>query len=87
MQLHDPCPVSIMIFLNEALKSKKSVTFNEVMSAPGCKKFSVRDIGKALELVRRNGLVKASSRFGCSELLEFTATGITDVGREFLKKL
>ena len=43
-------------------------------------------IGKALELLRRNGLVKAESRFGCSELLEFTATGITDKGREFLAK-
>ncbi len=85
MQLHDPCPVSIMLFLNEALKSKKSVSFNEVMAAPGCKKFPVKDIGKALELLRRNGLVKAASKFGCSELLEFTATGITEAGREFLK--
>lgn len=86
MQIHDQCPVSIMIFMNDALKKKKSVSFNDVMAAPECKKFSVADIGKALELLRRNGLVKATSRFGCSELLEFTATGITDAGREFLKK-
>lgn len=86
MQLHDPCPIAIMLFLNEELKKKKSVSFNEVMAAPGCKKFPVKDIGKALELLRRNGLVKASSRFGCSELLEFNATGITEAGLKFLKE-
>ena len=84
MQLNDSCTQNILVYLNEALKKKNSVSFNEVMAAPKCRKYTVSDIGKALEVLRRNGLVKAQSRFGCSELLEFTATGITDKGREFL---
>ena len=84
MNMNDPCVISVLSYLNDALKKKDSVSFNDVMSAKKCKRYSVSDIGKALELLRRNGLVKAQSRFGCSELLEFTATGITDKGREFL---
>ena len=84
MQLQDICVKNILMYLNEELEKKDSVSFNDVMSANKCKRYSVSDIGKALELLRRNGLVKAQSRFGCSELLEFTATGITDKGREFL---
>lgn len=84
MQLHDPCVRTIMTYLNEALKTKDNVSFNDVMAASKCKKYSVSDIGKALELLRRNGLVKASSRFGCSELLEFNATSITEKGLEYL---
>lgn len=86
MQLNDPCVKNILLFLNEALKNKSSVSFNDVMAAPGCKKYSVSDIGKALELLRRNDLVKAYSRFGCSELLEFSATAVTDKGKAYLSK-
>ena len=85
MQLKDSCAENILVYLNEALKKKNSVSFNDVISAPKCRKYTVSDIGKALEVLRRNGLVKASSRFGCSELLEFTATAITDKGREYIK--
>lgn len=85
MQLHDPCVRHILQYLDTALKDKTSVSFNEVMGAPACRKYTVRDIGQALELLRRNGLVKATSRFGCSELLSFTATAVTDAGRNFLK--
>ncbi|MBQ1658474.1 MAG: DUF2513 domain-containing protein [Clostridia bacterium] len=87
MQLNDFCVKNILLYLNNALKTKKTVSFNEVMASSECKKYSVSDIGKALELLRRNGLVKANSRFGCSELLEFTATGITEKGREYISKL
>lgn len=85
MQLNDPCAVQALKYLKKALQKQKSVSFNEVMAAPGCRKYSVSDIGKALELLRRNGLVKASSRFGCSELLEFNATEVTEKGDLFLK--
>lgn len=74
-----------MQYLDKALKNKSSVSFNDLMGASECKRYTVAEIGKALELLRKNGLVKASSRFGCSELLEFTATAITDKGKEFLK--
>ena len=84
MQLNDQCVKTIMTYLNEALKTKASVSFNDVMAASKCKKYSVSEIGKALELLRRNGLVKATSRFGCSELLEFNATAVTDKGRDYL---
>ncbi len=84
MQLSDPCVRNILIYLKEALQNKPSVSFNDVMAAPVCRKYSVSEIGKALELLRKNGLVKASSRFGCSELLEFTATAVTEKGRQFL---
>ena len=87
MQLHDPCVINILLFLNDSLKAKSNISFNDVMAAPKCKKYSVSEIGKALELLRRNGLVKATSRFGCSELLEFNATGITDIGKEFISNL
>ncbi len=87
MQLQDTCVKNILLCLNESLKKQKSVTFNDVMSAPQCKKYSVSDIGKALELLRRNGYVKANSRFGCSELLEFTATAITEKGQEYIKSI
>lgn len=87
MQLNDFCVKNIMLYLDKALKIKKTVSFNDVMASSECKKYSVGDIGKALELLRRNGLVKANSRFGCSELLEFTATGITEKGREYISKL
>ena len=87
MQLNDLRVINILLFLNEELKRKKTVSFNDVMASPKCKNISVSDIGKALELLRRNGLVKANSRFGCSELLEFTATGITKKGREYISKL
>ena len=85
MQLQDNCVKNILICLDESLKKQKSVTFNDVVSK--CKKYSVGDIGKALELLRRNGYVKANSRFGCSELLEFTATAITQKGQEYLKNI
>ena len=87
MQLQDPCVKNILLCLNESLKKQSSVTFNDVMSAPKCKKYSISDIGKALELLRRNGYVKANSRFGCSELLEFTATAITEKGQEYIKNI
>ena len=86
MQLDDPCVRNILVFLDKALKKKKEVTFNEVMAARECRKYSVGDIGKALELLRRYGYVDARSRFGCSELLEFTATGITEKGKSFLSR-
>lgn len=85
MQLDDPCVKSVFLFINDALKTKSSVSFNDVMGAPKCRRYNVGDIGKALELLRRRGLVKATSRFGCSELLEFNATAVTDLGREYLK--
>ena len=84
MQLNDPCVRTILMYLNDALKTKNNVSFNDVMAAPKCTKYSVSDIGKALELLRRYGYVKASSRFGCSELLEFNATAVTEKGRDFL---
>ena len=85
MQLQDNCVKNILTCLDESLQKQKYVTFNDVISK--CKKYSVSDIGKALELLRRNGYVKANSRFGCSELLEFTATEITEKGREYLKNI
>ena len=86
MQLNDPCVRTILIFLKDTLSKQSTVSFNEVMAAPQCKKYSVSDIGNALELLRRYGFVNAKSRFGCSELLEFTATGITDKGLEFFSR-
>ena len=85
VHINDPCAVQVLKFMQKALQKQKNVSFNEVMAAPGCKKYSVSDIGKALELLRRNGFVKASSRFGCSELLEFNATEVTEKGELFLK--
>lgn len=84
MQLNDICVKNVLKYINDALKNRKSVSFNDVMSAPGCKKYSVSEVGKVLELLRRNGFVKATSRFGCSELLEFNATAITEKGKAFL---
>ena len=69
MNINDPCVVNILLYINDTLKTKNNVSFNDVMSAPKCKKYSVSEIGKALEFLRRNGFVKANSRFGCSELL------------------
>ena len=85
MQLHDPCVLTILQYLQETLPTQKTVSFNDVMGASVCKKYSVREIGQALELLRRNGLVKADSRFGCSELLSFTAKEVTQKGSDFLK--
>ena len=87
MQLNDSLVTNVLLYLNSALKVKSSVTFDDVIAAPKCKKYSVSDIGKALELLRRNNLVKANSRFGCSELLESTATAITDKGKDYISKL
>ena len=87
MNINEPCVTNILLYINDTLKTKNSVSFNDVMSAPKCKKYSVSEIGKALEFLRRNGFVKASSRFGCSELLEFNATGITELGKENIKKI
>ena len=84
MQLSDSCVRNVLVFLNRSLETKKTVSFNDVMAAPECKKFPISDIGKALELLRKNGLVTAKSRFGCSELLEFTAKKKKKKGKEFL---
>ncbi len=86
MQLNDQCVRNIISYIDKALNTKNTVDFNDVVAAPECKRYSVSDIGKALELLRRNGLVKATSKFGCSELLAFSATAVTDKGKEFLKK-
>ncbi len=87
MQLHDACVTAVLRYIHDSLKTQKTVTFNEVMAAPKCKKYSVGDIGKALELLRRNGYVKADSRFGCSELLAFTATAVTEKGKDYLRTI
>ncbi len=87
MNIYDPCVTTILLFLNDKLKKQDTVSFNDVMAAPKCKKYSVGEIGKALEFLRRNGYVDAKSRFGCSELLEFTATGITEAGKNHLSKI
>ena len=84
MQLNDPCVRTVLKYLKDALEKQSTVSFNEVMSAPQCKKYSISDIGKALALLRRYGFVNARSKFGCSELLEFTATGITEKGMNYL---
>ena len=86
MQLNDQCVKTILSFINKELKKKDTVSFNDVMAARECKKFSVGDIGKALELLRRNGSVKAHSKFGCSELLEFSAYEVTEKGIQLLSK-
>lgn len=86
MMSNNACAKAIMLYLNHALRKQEAVSFNDVMGAPQCKKYSVRDIGKTLEELRRSGLVKAKSRFGCSELLEFTATEITEKGKEFISE-
>lgn len=85
MELSDPCVKSVLLSISKGLKTKNSVSFNDVIGSPECRRYSVADIGKALELLRRRGLVTAASRFGCSELLEFNATALTDKGRQFLK--
>ncbi len=85
MQLQDPCVRHVLQYLNETLPSAGQVTFQEVTGAKVCQKYTVRQIGEALELLRRNGLVKAASRFGCSELLSFTAFAVTEEGTRFLK--
>lgn len=87
MNINEPCVTNILLYINDTLKTKNSVNFNDVMSAPKCKKYSVSEIGKALEFLRRNGFVKANSRFGCSELLEFSATAVTSLGLEQIKKI
>lgn len=87
MNINEPCVTNILLYINDTLKTQNSVSFNDVMSAPKCKKYSVGEIGKALEFLRRNGFVKANSRFGCSELLEFNATAITEKGIEHIKKI
>ena len=87
MQTTDPCALNALSFICNTLKKQKSVSFNDVMGSSECKKFSVKEIGTALELLRRNGLVKASSRFGCSELLEFSATEVIGKGAELLKSM
>ena len=87
MNINEPCVINILLYINDTLKIKNSVSFNDVMSAPKCKKYSVSEIGKALEFLRRNGFVKANSRFGCSELLEFSATAVTSLGLEQIKKI
>ena len=87
MNINEPCVTNILLYINDTLKTKNSVSFNDVMSAPKCKKYSVSEIGKALEFLRRNGFVKANSRFGCSELLEFSATAVTPLGLEQIKKI
>ena len=84
MQLNDPILKTVLSYMNDAFGHKDSVSFNDVVASPKCRKYSVSDIGKALEFLRKNGFVKASSRFGCSELLEFNATAVTDKGKEFL---
>ena len=86
MEPLDNCASVILAFLNKALKSKSSVSFNDVIAAKECKKLSVREIGKLLELLRRYGYVRASSRFGCSELLEFSATAVTEKGQQYLSE-
>ena len=53
MQLNDPCVRTVLKYLKDALEKQSTVSFNEVMSAPQCKKYSISDIGKALELLRR----------------------------------
>jgi len=87
VNINDPCVTNILLYINDTLKTKNSVSFNDVMSAPKCKKYSVGEIGKALEFLRRNGFVKANSRFGCSELLEFSATAVTPLGKEHISKI
>ena len=85
MDINSPCAVNALKFIKQALRKKDRVSFNDVMGSSECKKFSVKEIGTALELLRRNGLVKASSKFGCSELLEFSATAVTEEWETFLK--
>lgn len=87
MQISDPLVTKVLLFLNEELKEKKSVSFNDVIANREFKKISVKEIGKSLEFLRRNGYVKADSRFGCSELLEFNALMITGSGKEYISKL
>ena len=87
MQLYDQCVTQVMLSLSEGLKTKASVSFNDVVGSKRCRKYSVGGIGKSLELLRRYGMVKATSRFGCSELLEFNATEITEKGRIYLSEI
>lgn len=87
MDINSSCAVNILICIKEQLQTKKSVSFNDVIASPRCRKYSVSDIGKMLEYLRKNGFVKANSRFGCSELLEFNATAITEKGLEHIKKI
>ena len=53
MQLSDSCVRNVLVFLNRSLETKKTVSFNDVMAAPECKKFPISDIGKALELLHK----------------------------------
>lgn len=85
LQTGDPIIKNVLLTLSEALESRASVEFSDVVAAKRCKKYTVREIGQALEFLRRNGYVRAASRFGCSELLSFSASGITDKGKDLLK--
>ena len=87
MNINDSCTLNILLCIEEQLQTKKSVSFNDVIASQKCRKYSVSDIGKTLEYLRKNGFVKATSRFGCSELLEFNATAITQKGLEHIKKI
>ncbi len=85
MDINSTCPVTILKYIKKALRTKDKVSFNDVIGASECKKYTVKEIGTALELIRRHKLVTATSKFGCSELLEFCATSVTEEGEAFLR--
>ena len=87
MNINDSCALNILLCIEEQLQTKKSVSFNDVIASPKCRKYSVSDIGKTLEYLRKNGFVKATSRFGYSELFELNATVITKNDLKHIKKI
>ncbi len=84
MDIHDIRIRDVLISVNEILEKKPIATFKDVIATSKCKRYSVKEIGEILEWLRRNGMIKASSRFGCSELLEFSAKSVTEEGKKYL---
>ena len=87
MNVNDPEVINVFFSVNEILQKKPVATFKDVIGMPKCKRYSVKEIGEILEFLRRNRLIKASSQFGCSELLSFSATAITQEGKAYLQRL
>ena len=87
MTVNDTKVINVLLAVSEILQEKPSASFKDVIAMPRCKRYSVKEIGEILEFLRRNRFVKASSQFGCSELLKFSATAVTAEGKEILQKL
>ena len=81
----DPCSKAVLAFVNTALKTRRFVDLESILSAPTCDYYSRNEITNAIGLLTKRGLIKSTPLPGGGDpYADCVVSQITDLGKKYL---